>query len=196
MVFHIEGAAKSFKNRTLFQDFDLQLAEGEVKAVIGQNGSGKTSFFRGLVGEIPMIYKKRVLPDTSAWSFVRPSPMGFFRNLSGIENLKSFSENTDYSGAIEFLKQMDMSDILQKPQYQLSMGQNSFLHMSRAFLKPNLRFLIIDEVTAHIDEQRKQLLFHYLKEKAQNGLAILVSAQEVSQVEQLTNSIVNIGEKP
>ncbi|GAA5062420.1 metal ABC transporter ATP-binding protein [Streptomyces similanensis] len=53
-VIRAENAALAYGSRTVWQDLDLEVCEGEFLAVLGPNGSGKTSFMKALLGRVPL----------------------------------------------------------------------------------------------------------------------------------------------
>ncbi|MET9253913.1 ATP-binding cassette domain-containing protein [Streptomyces sp. NPDC003717] len=53
-VIHAEGAALAYGSRTVWQDLEIEVRRGEFLAVLGPNGSGKTSFMKALLGRVPL----------------------------------------------------------------------------------------------------------------------------------------------
>ncbi|OZG69869.1 ABC transporter ATP-binding protein, partial [Hahella sp. CCB-MM4] len=95
----IRGLQKSYKRRPVLRGIDLDLRRGEVVALLGPNGSGKTTCFYCVAGLVPADGGQVAIDgiDVSGWPMYRrarmgigylPQEMSIFRGLSVADNIK------------------------------------------------------------------------------------------------------------
>jgi ATP-binding cassette subfamily F protein 3 len=171
-VLGVAGLAVAYGDRTLFRDLDFELAPGETLAVMGPNGSGKTSLLRALLGETGhagevrwgetvargVLGQHEVFPDPAA------TPLGYLRAAAprrGEESLR------DLLGAMRF-----PGEAADRPVANLSGGEQKRLVMARLLLEGN-NVLVLDEPTNHLDVESRETL--ELALSAFEGSLIVVS---------------------
>ena len=150
MLFTAENISKSFGERTLFSGIDLEVLGGERIAILGDNGTGKTTFLKLLLEE--------ETPDTGKFRFGPTVKYGYLpqivqfdhpeRNLFETllwEDNCSAQEARDRLGAFRFRGE----DVF-KPVITLSGGERSRLKLCQLMAK-NINLLILDEPTNHLD---------------------------------------------
>lgn len=150
MLFTVENISKSFGERTLFSGIDLEVLGGERIAILGDNGTGKTTFLKLLLEE--------ETPDTGKFRFGPTVKYGYLpqivkfdhpeRNLFETllwEDNCSAQEARDRLAAFRFRGE----DVF-KPVATLSGGERSRLKLCQLMAK-NINLLILDEPTNHLD---------------------------------------------
>ncbi len=150
MLFTVENISKSFGERTLFSGIDLEVLGGERIAILGDNGTGKTTFLKLLLEE--------ETPDTGKFRFGPTVKYGYLpqivkfdhpeRNLFETllwEDNCSAQEARDRLGSFHFRGE----DVF-KPVATLSGGERSRLKLCQLMAK-NINLLILDEPTNHLD---------------------------------------------
>lgn len=151
-------------------DVALEVATGEVVAVVGPNGAGKTTLLRALAGLVPLAGGRVVLdgavledPSTGAWVPTEQRPIGYvfqdyllFPHLSVLENV-AFGlrcRGTDRRGARttaqSWLERLDLADHAGDRPGALSGGQAQRVALARA-LATRPRLLLLDEPLAALD---------------------------------------------
>ena len=149
-VLVVKGAAKAFGDKTLFSDIELEVTGGERIALVGDNGTGKTTFIRMLVGEEPSdkgfsrigpSVKTAYLPQTV--SFANPYRSILDTVVYEIECSPQTARNR--LGAFKFSGE----DVF-KPVGELSGGEKSRLRLCM-LMNDDINFLILDEPTNHLD---------------------------------------------
>ena len=150
MLFTISGLSKSFGERTLFSGVDLEVLGGERIALLGDNGTGKTTFLKLLLDEDK--------PDTGKFRFGPTVRIGYLPQIVQFDHPErtlvdtliwedncSAQEARDRLGRFRFRGE----DVF-KPVAALSGGERSRLKLCQLMAK-QINLLILDEPTNHLD---------------------------------------------
>ncbi|WP_332760562.1 metal ABC transporter ATP-binding protein [Pseudarthrobacter sp.] len=192
-VVSLRGASLQFGKRLLWEDLDLDIRPGEFFAVLGPNGSGKTSFLKVLLGLQELQSGRATLGD-------RPVERG--SNLIGyIPQQKSFAPDTpmrarDLVGLgvdghrwglrlgksranrriDELLELVGASDYAKVPVGQLSGGEQQRLRVAQA-LATDPRVLLCDEPLLSLDLHHQQAVSALINKQchAQNSAVVFVT---------------------
>lgn len=189
----IEHLAKSFGERTVFQDINLQFAAGKVYALIGNSGCGKTTLLNMIAklesyDEGKILYKEKDIKTIKSTIFFRNELGYLFQNFGLLDN-ETVSSNLDL-GLInrkcnckekenykkEVLARVGLSHIhLEQKVYELSGGEAQRVALAKIILKdPPL--ILADELTAALDPITSQEIMKILLTmKNQNRLIIIAT---------------------
>lgn len=144
----------------VFENVDFQIDSDWKLGFIGRNGRGKTTFLKLLMGEFS--YQGSIIASTQFAYFPYPVKDKSALTISILEEI-----NPDFE-YWEIAKEMNLleieEDVLYRPFYTLSGGEQTKLLLAVLFLK-NDRFLLIDEPTNHLDTKGRELLKNYLNRK-------------------------------
>jgi len=159
----LEGIAKSYGRRTLYDGFDFHIRRGERWCVMGKNGSGKSTLLKMVAGVIePDRGSVRLGASLRVGYFAQQSMDLLDTELTVIEQVqKDFPMEglgvlRNLLGAFQF-----MGDDVDKRIRALSGGEKSRLVMARMLFDPP-NFLILDEPTNHLDLATKEMLIEAL----------------------------------
>ncbi|MBR7151238.1 MAG: ATP-binding cassette domain-containing protein [Clostridia bacterium] len=167
----------------LFQDFSLQIADGEFVSVVGSNGSGKTSLLNIICGSIPVESGRLLLdgkdithlPEYRRYEQIgrvyQNPAMGSCPDLTILENLClaenknkrfGFGRAVDRKRAAQFAEMLrplglGLEEKLDVLVGALSGGQRQALSLLMATMTP-IRFLILDEHTAALDPKTAEII--------------------------------------
>jgi ATP-binding cassette subfamily F protein 3 len=162
-VLKIRALKKSFENLTLFEDLDIDIFKGEKVALIGDNGTGKSTIFKLLTNIIN--------PDSGTIKLGSNVNIGYFdqeheslnKNNTLIEEISDTypnMNNTDIRNTLaSFLFTGD--DVFKKIS-SLSGGEKGRLSLAKLMLS-KANFLLLDEPTNHLDIVSKDILETALK---------------------------------
>ncbi|WP_298041467.1 ABC transporter ATP-binding protein [uncultured Campylobacter sp.] len=180
-MIEIKNVSKKFADQFVLKDIDLNIADGEQVLFVGQNGAGKSSLMRTILGEyIPTSgsvaidgfdsFKQRSRALRGI-SFVPQTPPPLKLSLN---ELIYFAERTADASRADIVKfcgemELDLSSNLNKPFHKLSGGMKQKFLIALAFGRAS-KAMIFDEPTANLDpsarERFKTLLHNCAKDKS------------------------------
>ena len=198
----IKGLKKSFGLKPILRGIDLELNQGERKALMGANGAGKTTLLRILAGlTAPSAGAVRIagLDLTRDAQRVRQL-VGFvghqpylYDELTALENLLFFGRMYAVKDAQQraraLLHRVGLEKRVQDRVNALSRGQLQRLALARALLH-SPRLLLLDEPDTGLDGQGNDLLEALLDEHAAQGGAALLATHQLAHALKLGGSIV------
>ena len=177
-IFECQYVSKAFENKVILKDFYYNFARFEKMGIIGNNGAGKSTFIKLLLG--------LVQPDNGKFDIGEPVRFGYFsqEGLLFDEQQKVIDVITDIAEYVDLGagKHLTASQLLQfflfTPEqqhnyvYKLSGGERRKLHLCTVLMR-NPNFLVLDEPTNDLDIQTLQVLEEYLQDFP--GCVIIVS---------------------
>ena len=148
-VLSVKGLGKRFGERTLFSDVELQVHGGERIALLGDNGTGKTTFLRVLLGELPGEGKIKFGPSVK-WAYL-PQVIHFDHPERTLYDTMLYEKNCTPQSARDRLGAFLFSgeDVF-KTVGTLSGGEQSRLRLCM-LMDEKINLLILDEPTNHLD---------------------------------------------
>lgn len=173
VVFNLENVKKAFGDHTIFSNVNLEIVRGEKVAFVGQNGQGKTTLARCIVGELDFEGKIKHGHNVEVGYFAQNQHHVLVDTRTVLEEAEhAANENTrprvrDVLGAFLF-----SGEAAEKKVKVLSGGERNRLALAKLLLHPS-NVLIMDEPTNHLDIQSKEILKNALNNY--EGTLILVS---------------------
>ena len=168
-----EDVAKNYGAHRVFADVNLTIKRGEKVAFAGNNGEGKSTLVKCIMGEIPFEGNLKIGHNVQIGYFAQNQAQLLDGNITVFDTIDHVAKGDirlkirDILGA--FMFGGEASDKYVKV---LSGGERSRLAMIRLLLEP-VNLLILDEPTNHLDMQSKEVLKQAIKEF--DGTAIIVS---------------------
>ena len=168
-----EDVAKNYGAHRVFADVNLTIKRGEKVAFVGNNGEGKSTLVKCIMGEIPFEGSLKIGHNVQIGYFAQNQAQLLDGNITVFDTIDHVAKGDirlkirDILGA--FMFGGEASDKYVKV---LSGGERSRLAMIRLLLEP-VNLLILDEPTNHLDMQSKEVLKQAIKEF--DGTAIIVS---------------------
>ena len=215
VVCGVSGLGKTFrKNGFKLEGIDLELRQGEITGVIGENGNGKTTLFRVIVGEIlhdkgdltfPLLRQDD--PQDLNWFQIKtqiayvpqdPPPwVGSLRSNLYYEAAIHGITGEDNLREVEFIIQrLGLEDHLDKKWGELSGGYKLRFSLARALVwKPKL--LVIDEPLANLDIKAQQVILKDLRDLSRSfrfPVSVLISSQHLHEIEAVSDNILFLKE--
>jgi heme ABC exporter ATP-binding subunit CcmA len=202
LCLEIEGLKKSFGFKPILRGIDLELSRGQRMALMGANGTGKTTLLRILVGltkpseGIVRINGLDIVRDAQQVrrlvGFVAHQPY-LYDELTALENLLFFGKMYTVLDAEErarmLLRRVGLEKRAKERVTTLSRGQVQRLSLARALLHtPHL--LLLDEPDSGLDQEGHELLEAVLAEHIAQGGTILFTTHQPERVLQLSDSVV------
>lgn len=168
-----EDVAKNYGAHRVFADVNLTIKRGEKVAFVGNNGEGKSTLVKCIMGEIPFEGNLKIGHNVQIGYFAQNQAQLLDGNITVFDTIDHVAKGDirlkirDILGA--FMFGGEASDKYVKV---LSGGERSRLAMIRLLLEP-VNLLILDEPTNHLDMQSKEVLKQAIKDF--DGTAIIVS---------------------
>lgn len=177
-IIEIEHLAKSFGNIKIVDDFNYVFSKFEKVGIIGDNGSGKSTFLNLITGNLKPDKGIINVGETISFGYYRQDGLQFDENMRVIDVATSIAEvvslgDGNKMGVSQFLNYFLFPPEVQYSYvYKLSGGEKRRLYLMTILMK-NPNFLILDEPTNDLDILTLNVLEEYLQNF--NGCTIIVS---------------------
>ena len=189
----------------VLESASFHIHQGEFAALIGPNGSGKTTVLKLILGlERPAAGRITLFDAAADWrnrlGYVpqhAPADRSFPVTVHDVVRMGLLHPSRGYhagarAAAIEAMEQADIADLAAKPWRALSGGQRRRVLVARALAaRPEL--LILDEPTANMDEESEARLFETLG-KLKGSATILIVTHDHDFVSSLTGRVLCLGD--
>ena len=178
-IFEAEYISKSFgPDKVILKDFFYTFSRYEKMGIVGNNGTGKSTFIKMLLGEVKPDSGRIVVGETVQFGYYSQDGLQFDEQMKVIDVVRRVAEYVDLGGgrhlsAMQFLQHFLFTPKQQQSYvYKLSGGEKRRLHLCTVLMR-NPNFLILDEPTNDLDIVTLQILEEYLKNF--KGCVIVVS---------------------
>jgi lipopolysaccharide export system ATP-binding protein len=193
----IEHLRKSYRKKTVIRDFSMYLDRGEVVALLGPNGSGKTTTFYAVAGLV-MPEGGTVTIDgkdvTSLPMYRRaqlgigylPQEMSIFRGLSVQDNISAILDISISNGRKrrerleELLSEFSIEHLRRAPALALSGGERRRVEIARC-LAADPKYLLLDEPFAGVDPISVDDIRHLVADLKKRGIGVLITDHNVRE---------------
>lgn len=192
-MIELKNITKKFESKTVFANFNLQIDQNEMVAIIGPSGSGKSTLLNilGLIdkvddGDYQFEQYTNIKPNSRlAQKIIREKISYLFQNFALVEedtvlqNLllalkyvkQSKKEKTEIITAA--LQKVGLSEYLNSKIYELSGGQQQRIAVARAIIKPS-ELVLADEPTGSLDSKNRDEIIKLLLELNDAGKTVIV----------------------
>ena len=177
-IFEAEYVSKAYGDRVLLKDFYYNFSRYEKLGIVGNNGTGKSTFVKMLLGLVKPDSGRFVVGETVRFGYYSQDGMQFDEQMKVIDAVKKTAEYVDMGGgrklsAMQFLQHFMFSPQQQQNYiYKLSGGEKRRLYLCTVLMQsPN--FLVLDEPTNDLDITSLQILEQYLQDF--RGCVIIIS---------------------
>ncbi|MCW8841885.1 MAG: LPS export ABC transporter ATP-binding protein [Rhodobacteraceae bacterium] len=193
----VENLRKSYRKRTVIRDFSMTLNRGEVVALLGPNGSGKTTTFYAIAGLIMPEGGRVTLDgrDITALPMYRraklgigylPQEMSIFRGLTVEENITAILDITQKDRhkrrerLEELLSEFSIEHLRRAPALALSGGERRRVEIARC-LAADPKYLLLDEPFAGVDPISVGDIRHLVADLKKRGIGVLITDHNVRE---------------
>jgi len=194
---HVRGLRKSYRNRPVIRDVALDLARGEVVALLGPNGSGKTTCFYCIAGLIAPDAGQVLIDgiDATALPMFRrarlgigylPQEMSIFRGLTVEQNILAVLElklrdpHRRRERLEELLGDFSIGHLRNAPALALSGGERRRVEIARC-LAADPRYLLLDEPFAGVDPIAVGEIRGLVANLKDRGIGVLITDHNVRE---------------
>lgn len=177
-IFECQYVSKAFENKVILKDFYYNFARFEKMGIIGNNGAGKSTFIKLLLGLVQPDNGKFDIGETVRFGYFSQEGLLFDEQQKVIDVITDIAEYVDLGTGKHLTASQLLQFFLFTPEqqhnyvYKLSGGERRKLHLCTVLMR-NPNFLVLDEPTNDLDIQTLQVLEEYLQDFP--GCVIIVS---------------------
>ena len=199
----IVNLRKSYRKRLVIRDVSMELGRGEVVALLGPNGSGKTTCFYSIAGLVTPEGGQVLIDgrDVTTLPMYRraklgigylPQEMSIFRGMSVEDNILAILEIAEPS---RHLRQKKLEDLLSEfsiehlrraPALALSGGERRRAEIARC-LAAGPKYVLLDEPFAGVDPIAVGEIRHLVAELKNRGIGVLITDHNVQETLQIVD---------
>ena len=181
-IFECQYVCKAFDDRgekkVILRDFYYNFARFEKMGIVGNNGTGKSTFIKMLLGEVKPDSGQFDIGETVRFGYFSQEGLKFREDQKVIDVITEIADYIDLGGGRHMTASQFLQFFLFTPEeqhnyvYKLSGGEKRKLYLCTVLMR-NPNFLVLDEPTNDLDIQTLQVLEEYLQDFA--GCVIVVS---------------------
>lgn len=177
-IFECQYVSKAFGEKIILKDFYYNFSRFEKMGIVGNNGTGKSTFIKMLLGMSPLDGGRFDIGDTVRFGYFSQEGLQFDEQQKVIDVVKDIAEYIDMGGGRHLTASQFLQHFLFTPEqqhnyvYKLSGGERRKLYLCTVLMK-NPNFLVLDEPTNDLDIVTLQILEEYLQDFP--GCVIVVS---------------------
>ncbi len=210
----VRDATKIFGGQTALDHVSIDVQPGEVRALVGQNGCGKSTLIKILagfhepepgtsvtVGGTELEFSSATASEAAGLRFVHQD-LGLVANLDAVDNMaigqgyitnmtKTISWRKERNAAREALKELGYDINVRVPVGALQMSERTAVAIARAMSTrgSETKMLILDEPTANLPGAEAQRLYKLVRGVADRGIAVLFVSHHFDEVFEMADSV-------
>lgn len=177
-IFECQYVSKKFDEKVILNDFYYNFARFEKMGIVGNNGIGKSTFIKMLLGKVAPDSGRFDIGETVRFGYFSQEGLKFRDDQKVIDIITDIADYIDMGGGKHMTASQFLNYFLFSPEeqhnyvYKLSGGEKRKLYLCTVLMK-NPNFLVLDEPTNDLDIQTLQILEEYLQDFP--GCVIVVS---------------------
>lgn len=207
-ILELRHITKLYPGVVALDDVSLGFSRGEVHAIVGENGAGKSTFIKVITGAIAptqgtLIFEGKQIEDNTPQKSMALEITAIYQELNLLKHL-SVAENIYYNryrkkrGLIDFrgmeedaAKVLDRLGVKIDPKMlvkDLSVGYQQLVEIAKS-LSQDVKVMIMDEPSAALTNSELEYLFEIVKTLKQEGMAILYISHRMEEIFQLCDKV-------
>lgn len=213
LLLQMKNITKLFPGVKALSDVNLEVAEGEIHAIVGENGAGKSTLMNVLSGIYPhgdyegtILYRgeeckfKEIKDSEEKGIVIIHQELALVPYLTIGENMylgnergKKLAVDWDetFSEADRLLKMVGLNESSQTLIKDIGVGKQQLVEIAKAFAK-NVKLLILDEPTASLNESDSIKLLNLLLQFKKEGLTSIIISHKLNEISYVADKITII----
>lgn len=199
--------AIGYEGKTVVQNINLSVKKGDYLCVIGENGAGKSTFMKTLLGLLPPVSGKIEFHDG-----LKKNEIGYLPQqtevqkdfpasvreivLSGCQGrcgLRPFYNTQEKKLAEDAMERMQITDLARRCYRELSGGQQQRVLLARA-LCATQKMLLVDEPVSGLDPKATAQMYELLEELNEiDGITIIMISHDIAAAMKYASHILRVG---
>lgn len=177
-IFECQYISKAFDDTVIMKDFYYNFSRFEKMGIVGNNGTGKSTFLKMLLGQQQPDEGRIVIGETVRFGYFSQEGLKFDEQQKVIDVVRDIAEEVDLGSGRRLSASQFLQHFLFTPEqqhnyvYKLSGGERRKLYLCTVLMR-NPNFLVLDEPTNDLDIVTLQILEEYLQDFP--GCVIVVS---------------------
>jgi ABC-2 type transport system ATP-binding protein len=204
----LRGVSKSYGDTAVLRGVDLTLTPGEIHALVGLNGAGKTTIMRLILamtrpdeGSVDVRGTDVAATRSGGWSAVGhvvDAPLAYpeltvEQNLNLAGRLNDMTREASRAAAVRVAEELRLTRWWSRRARTLSQGNRQRLGLGAALIhEPSL--LVLDEPTSALDPSGVVVVREALVRRARNGTSVLVSSHHLDEVARIADRVTVIND--
>ncbi len=208
VMIQVKNLCKSYGDKQILNNIDVEFYKGDVVAIIGPSGCGKSTFLRLLnllekpTGGDILLDGKSILGRNVSKPTIRArvgmvfQQFNLFKNMTALKNvmfapvkLGRMNKVDAEKCAMELLNRVGLADRADHYPAQLSGGQQQRVAIARAAAM-NPEAILFDEPTSALDPEMVGEVLKIMKDLAESGMTMLVVTHEMSFAREVANRVL------
>lgn len=191
----VDTIKKEYSGRMILNGISFSIIKNEILAIIGPNGTGKTTTVEIILGmrgpDSGSIYLNKIDRKRDMGAQLQNTP--FFYNLTVEENIRLFcnfyqlKNRTDIIN--EVIKLFDLESVKKANVYSLSGGQKKRLSIALATLH-NPKIIFLDEPTANLDPRGRMKVRKIIQHLAARGHSVVFTSHDMNEVVKIAHRVL------
>lgn len=207
-ILEVRNLCKSFSGIRVLDNITFNLEKGEVHALMGENGAGKSTFMKILMGLLPadsgeIILDSEKINHSNVHDMLKKGISMIHQEIlmvpeltvaqniflgKEIHRFNWLDENTVYKKTRDLLKTLNVNIDAKAKMKHLSIADKQMIEIAKA-ISNNAKIIIMDEPTSALSDKEVSTLFAIIKDLTSKGVAIIYISHKMDEIYQISDRI-------
>jgi ribose transport system ATP-binding protein len=212
ILLRVEGVEKNYPGVRALKGVTTSIRKGEVRAIIGENGAGKSTLIKCIMGVETLSKGKIEINIDGQWraphSAIDAKAMGMYANYQHVNIAKNLSIAENYYlgrwvknrfGLVDWPRMNRQSQqVIDKFQLHvnataricdLPVAMQAMITISKISVNDVIRLVIFDEPTALLENDKVEILFDFIRELKQQGIAVIYISHRLEEIIDICDTV-------